>query len=67
MFKLFCHATPGLQNEYMGIVEGAYIELYIDYKDIHGVMGMAHFYVADLDWVIDTFENDYEESKARRG
>jgi hypothetical protein len=59
MYLINIHAKPTKESEQYDEVIGAYVSIYLDYKDIEGAMELAKFYVRDEGWEIDEIEEKY--------
>lgn len=59
MYLINIHAKPTKESEQYEEVIGAYVSIYLDYKDIEGAMELAKFYVRDEGWEIDEIEEEY--------
>ncbi|CAA0195311.1 hypothetical protein [Tenacibaculum maritimum] len=59
MFLINVLAKPKKETEQYGEVVGAYVSLYIDYKDIEGAIQLAKFYVKEEGWKVVKVEEEY--------
>lgn len=59
MFLINLHAKPTKESDQYAIAKGAYVSIYIDYKDIDGAFELAKFYTTEEGWEIDEIEKDY--------
>lgn len=59
MFLINALAKPKKSSEHYGEVIGAYVSLYIDYKDIEGAIRLAKFYIKDEGWKVTEIEEEY--------
>lgn len=61
MLLINLHAVPTKQTDYFDEFIGAYISVYINFKDVDGAMQLAKFYVEKEGWVVNNIEEDYYE------
>ncbi len=59
MFLINALAKPKKSSEHYDEVIGAYVSLYIDYKDIEGALKLASFYIKDEGWKVTEIEEEY--------
>ncbi|CAA0190276.1 hypothetical protein JIP1097_20197 [Tenacibaculum maritimum] len=59
MFLINVLAKPKKETEQYGEAVGAYVSLYIDYKDIEGAIQLAKFYVKEEGWKVVKVEEEY--------
>ena len=59
MFFINALAKPKKTSEHYDEVIGAYVSLYIDYKDIEGAIRLAKFYIKDEGWKVTEIEEEY--------
>ncbi len=59
MFLINALAKPKKSSEHYDEVIGAYVSLYIDYKDIEGALRLAKFYIKDEGWKVTKIEDEY--------
>ena len=59
MFLINAVATPKKSSDQYDEVIGAYVSLYIDYKDIEGAFKLAKFYIKDEGWKVSEIEEEY--------
>ena len=59
MYLINIHAKPTKESEQYDEVIGAFVSIYIDYKDLEGAMELAQFYVREEGWKIDEVEEEY--------
>lgn len=59
MFLINALAKPKKSSEHYDEVIGAYVSLYIDYKDIEGALRLAKFYIKDEGWKVTEIEEEY--------
>ncbi|WP_299162662.1 hypothetical protein [uncultured Tenacibaculum sp.] len=59
MFLINALAKPKKSSEHYDEVLGAYVSLYIDYKDIEGAIRLAKFYIKDEGWKVTEIEEEY--------
>ena len=59
MFLINALAKPKKSSEHYDEVIGAYVSLYIDYKDIDGAMKLAKFYIKQEGWKVTEIEQEY--------
>ncbi|CAA0143134.1 hypothetical protein TM902_120099 [Tenacibaculum maritimum] len=59
MFLINVLAKPKKETEQYGEVVGAYVSLYIDYKDIEGAIQLAKFYIKEEGWKVVKVEEEY--------
>lgn len=59
MFLINALAKPKKSSEHYDEVIGAYVSLYIDYKDIEGAIRLAKFYIKDEGWKVTEIEEEY--------
>jgi len=52
-------ATPKKSSEHYDEVIGAYVSLYIDYKDIEGAFKLAKSYIKEEGWKVTEIEEEY--------
>lgn len=58
MYLINIHAKPTKESEQYDEVIGAFVSIYIDYKDLEGAMELAQFYVREEGWKIDEVEEE---------
>ena len=59
MFLINAIAKPKKSSEHYDEVIGAFVSLYIDYKDIEGAFKLAEFYIKEEGWKITEMEEEY--------
>ena len=59
MYLINIHAKPTKESEQYDEVIGAFVSIYIDYKDLEGAMELAQYYVREEGWKIDEVEEEY--------
>lgn len=59
MYLINIHAKPTKESDQFDKVLGAYVSVYIDFKDIDGAFELAKFYTQEEGWDIDEVEKDY--------
>lgn len=59
MLFINAEAKPNERNEYYGKVAGAFVTLYIDYKDVDGAFELAKFYIESEGWTAIKIEEEY--------
>ena len=59
MFLINALAKPTKKSEQYGEVIGAYVSLYIDYKDIEGAFRLAKYYIKSEGWKLTELEEEY--------
>jgi len=59
MFLINALATPTKSSEQYDEVIGAYVSLYIDYKDIEGSFKLAKYYIKEEGWKVTEIEEEY--------
>ena len=59
MFLINMEAIPTKSSDQYGEVLGAFVSLYIDYKDIDGAFKLAKYYIEEEGWKITDLENDF--------
>ncbi|PKH49265.1 hypothetical protein CXF68_00535 [Tenacibaculum sp. Bg11-29] len=59
MFLINALAKPKKSSEHYDEVIGAYVSLYIDYKDIEGALKLAKHYIKDEGWKVTEIEEEY--------
>ncbi len=59
MYLINALAKPKKSSEHYDEVIGAYVSLYIDYKDIQGALKLANFYIKDEGWKVTEIEDEY--------
>ncbi len=59
MFLINALAKPKKSSEHYDEVIGAYVSLYIDYKDIEGALKLASFYIKEEGWKVTEIEEEY--------
>ena len=59
MFLINALAKPTKSAEQYDEVIGAYVSLYIDYKDIEGAFKLAKFYIKEEEWKVTEIEEEY--------
>ena len=59
MFLINAHAKPTKESEQFDKVIGAYISVYIDYKEIDGAFELAKYYIKEEGWKLDEIEDEY--------
>ena len=59
MFLINALAKPKKSSDLYDDVIGAYVSLYIDYKDIDGAMNLAKFYIKEEGFKVTEVEDEY--------
>ncbi|QXP73526.1 hypothetical protein H0I31_07480 [Tenacibaculum sp. AHE15PA] len=59
MFLINALAKPKKSSEHYNEVVGAYVSLYIDYKDIEGALKLVKHYIKDEGWKVSEIEEEY--------
>ena len=59
MFLINALAKPTKKSEQYDEVIGAYVSLYIDYKDIEGAYKLAKHYIKSEGWKLTELEEEY--------
>ncbi|WP_271407080.1 hypothetical protein [Tenacibaculum soleae] len=59
MFLINALAKPKKSSEHYDEVLGAYVSLYIDYKDIEGALRLAKYYIKSEGWKVTEIEEEY--------
>jgi hypothetical protein len=59
MFLINALAKPTKNSEQYDEVIGAYVSLYIDYKDIEGAYKLANYYIKSEGWKVTEIEEEY--------
>ncbi len=59
MFLINALAKPTKKSEQYDEVIGAYVSLYIDYKDIEGAYKLAKYYIKSEGWKVTEIEEEY--------
>ncbi len=59
MFLINALAKPKKSSKLYDEVIGAYVSLYIDYKDIDGAFKLAKSYIKEEGWKVTEIEEDY--------
>ena len=59
MYLINIHAKPTKESDQFDKVLGAYVSVYIDFKDIDGAFELAKLYTQEEGWAIDEVEKDY--------
>lgn len=59
MYLINALAKPKKSSDHYDEVIGAYVSLYIDYKDIQGALKLANFYIKDEGWKVTEIEDEY--------
>lgn len=59
MFLINALAKPTKKSEQYDEVIGAYVSLYIDYKDLEGAYKLAKYYIKSEGWKITELEEEY--------
>lgn len=59
MFLINALAKPKKSSEHYDEVLGAYVSLYIDYKDIEGALRLAKHYIKSEGWKVTEIEEEY--------
>ena len=59
MFLINALAKPTKKSEQYDEVIGAYVSLYIDYKDIEGAYKLAKYYIKSEGWKATEIEKEY--------
>lgn len=59
MFLINALAKPTKSSEQYDEVIGAYVSLYIDYKDIDGAFKLAKYYIKEEGWKVTEIEEEY--------
>lgn len=59
MFLINALAKPKKSSEHYDEVAGAYVSLYIDYKDIEGAFKLAKHYIKAEGWKVTEIEEEY--------
>ena len=59
MFLINALAKPTKKSAQYDEVIGAYVSLYIDYKDINGAFKLAKYYIKEEGWKVTEIEEEY--------
>lgn len=59
MYLINIQAKPKKESEYYDDYLGAFVSVYIDYKDLNGAINLAKYYVNEEGWKIDKVEEEY--------
>ncbi|MDV7185977.1 hypothetical protein R3X25_01685 [Lutibacter sp. TH_r2] len=59
MYLINVLAKPTKESDQFDKVVGAYVSIYIDFKDIDGAYELAKFYVVEEGWEIEEVEEEY--------
>ena len=59
MFLINALAKPKKSSEHHGEVIGAYVSVYIDYKDAKGAFKLAKHYIKEEGWKVTEIEEEY--------
>lgn len=59
MFQIISHAKPKKESEHFREVLGAYVTLFIDFKEIDGAYVLAKYYIENEGWEIIELEDEY--------
>jgi hypothetical protein len=59
MFLINALAKPTKKSDQYDEVIGAYVSLYIDYKDIDGAYRLAKYYIKSEGWKVTEIEKEY--------
>jgi hypothetical protein len=59
MFLINALVKPTKKSDQYDDVIGAYVSLYIDYKDIEGAFKLAKYYIKSEDWKVTEIEEEY--------
>lgn len=59
MYLINALAKPKKSSEHYDKVIGAYVSLYIDYKDIEGALKLAEHYIKEEGWKLTKIEEEY--------
>ena len=66
MYFLNIHAKPTEESDQFDKVLGAYVSVYIDFKDIDGAFELAKLYTQEQGWAIDEVEKDYLDKQQQK-
>ena len=59
MYLINIHAKPTEESDQFDKVLGAFVSVYVDYKDIDGAFELAKFYTQEEGWAIDEVETEH--------
>jgi len=59
MYQIIAHSKPKKESEHHETVLGAFVTIFIDFKDIDGAYILAKHYIEDEDWEIIELEEEY--------
>ncbi|MCH3880899.1 MULTISPECIES: hypothetical protein [Tenacibaculum] len=59
MFLINALAKPKKSSEHYDEVIGAYVSVYVDYKDIDGAFKLAKHYIKEEGWKVTEIEEEY--------
>ncbi len=59
MFQIIAHVKPTSTSRHFGLVEGAYVVVFINFKDIDGAFELTKYYIASEGWEFIEFDEEY--------
>lgn len=59
MYLINIQAKPKKKNEHYGKYAGAFVSVYIDYKDLNGAINLAKYYVKEEGWKVVKVDDEY--------
>ena len=59
MILINLEAKPKKSSEHYDEVKGAFVSVYIDYKDVEGAYNLAKFYLKEEGWKLIAFEEHF--------
>jgi len=58
MYHIIAHAKPTKASSQFGLAKGAYVAVYLDYKDLDGAFELAKYYIESDGWEILELEDE---------
>jgi len=59
MYLINLQAKPKKESEYYDDYVGAFVSVYVDYKDINGAVALAKYYVKEEGWKVTKVDDEY--------
>lgn len=59
MYLINIQAKPKKKSEHYDDYEGAFVSVYVDYKDLNGAISLAKFYTKSEGWKVTKVEDEY--------
>lgn len=59
MYLINIQAKPKKKSDYYKQYAGAFVSVYVDYKDLNGAINLAKYYVNEEGWKVVKVEDEY--------